>query len=157
MRCTAKSKRSGKQCKNPAMRGKDKCPMHGGKTPIKHGLYSKYAPALLAAKIEEMRQAQQREQKLTDIVEQLAVLHALSATAMEAMKQAEAEKDTGAIVTAAGYIEQITETICRNIERHAKLTVGEKHLVTWRPDLSQLTDAELEILERILTRISPKP
>lgn len=29
-RCGARSKRSGQQCKNPAMRGRDKCRIHGG-------------------------------------------------------------------------------------------------------------------------------
>lgn len=40
--CTARSKRTGEPCNNPAIRGKDKCRMHGGKTPVKHGLTSKY-------------------------------------------------------------------------------------------------------------------
>jgi len=31
-RCTAKSKRSGKQCKNWAMRKKSRCRFHGGKS-----------------------------------------------------------------------------------------------------------------------------
>ena len=31
-RCTAKSKRSGVQCRAPAVRGKTKCRMHGGKS-----------------------------------------------------------------------------------------------------------------------------
>lgn len=43
-RCTAKSKRTHRRCANAAMLGKDKCRHHGGKTPIKHGLYSKYGP-----------------------------------------------------------------------------------------------------------------
>jgi hypothetical protein len=32
-RCAAKSKRSGNQCKAPAIRGKRVCRMHGGKSP----------------------------------------------------------------------------------------------------------------------------
>lgn len=54
MKCTAKSKRSGVQCRNWAVKGKDKCRMHGGATPVKHGLDSKYGPPpALAAKIAE--------------------------------------------------------------------------------------------------------
>ena len=39
--CTAKSKQSGQQCRRNAVPGKDKCHIHGGKTPSKHGGYSK--------------------------------------------------------------------------------------------------------------------
>jgi len=39
--CTAKSKRSGEQCRKRAVNGSTKCHMHGGKTPSKHGGYSK--------------------------------------------------------------------------------------------------------------------
>lgn len=57
-RCTARAKRSGKQCAKPAVRGTTKCAVHGGKstgprTPagqaksavanLKHGEYSKAA------------------------------------------------------------------------------------------------------------------
>ncbi len=44
MRCHAKSKRTHEQCHAYAMRGKQVCRMHGGKSPggpIKHGRYSK--------------------------------------------------------------------------------------------------------------------
>lgn len=41
-RCTGKAKTTGKQCKQPAVPGKDKCRYHGGRTPTKTGLYSKY-------------------------------------------------------------------------------------------------------------------
>lgn len=47
MQCTAKSKRTGVQCRAQAIRGKDKCRLHGGKTPCKHGRYSKYNPAVV--------------------------------------------------------------------------------------------------------------
>lgn len=51
VQCTAKSKRSGKQCERDAMKGKEVCYMHGGKTPrgfdlpqTKTGRHSKYLP-----------------------------------------------------------------------------------------------------------------
>lgn len=51
MRCEAKSKQSGEQCKRNASIGSTKCAMHGGKTPkgiasthFKTGRYSKHLP-----------------------------------------------------------------------------------------------------------------
>lgn len=51
MRCTAKSKQSGSQCKKDAVEGYTVCHIHGGKTPrglsspnFKTGKYSKYLP-----------------------------------------------------------------------------------------------------------------
>lgn len=60
MQCTAKSKRSGEQCKNAAMAGKNVCRMHGGKSlgglaspRLKTGRYSKYLPLQLADRYQE--------------------------------------------------------------------------------------------------------
>lgn len=57
MRCTAKSKQSGEQCKRHAVPGRNVCAMHGGKSPgglgsatLKSGKYSKYLPQGLAEK-----------------------------------------------------------------------------------------------------------
>lgn len=47
MQCTAKAKHTKEQCKAWAIRGKDKCKVHGGLTPCKHGRYSKYNPAIV--------------------------------------------------------------------------------------------------------------
>lgn len=56
--CTSKSKRSGQQCKNPAMPN-GKCRMHGGKSvsglahpSTKHGRYSKDLPTRMLANFE---------------------------------------------------------------------------------------------------------
>jgi hypothetical protein len=57
-RCTARSKRSGKRCQGPAVRGKQVCRMHGGSqgsgAPLgqrngnyRHGTYTKEGVALL--------------------------------------------------------------------------------------------------------------
>lgn len=58
--CTAKSKRSGEQCKRGAVPGSTKCHMHGGKSLVgaaspvlKTGRYSKYLPERLMARYGE--------------------------------------------------------------------------------------------------------
>jgi hypothetical protein len=60
MRCTAKSKQSGEQCKRNASTGRTVCAMHGGKTPVglasphlKTGRWSKDLPTRMAALYEE--------------------------------------------------------------------------------------------------------
>lgn len=62
MRCEAKSKQSGQQCKKDAIPGRAVCHIHGGKSLLgiaspsyKTGRYSKFLPARLAARYEEMR------------------------------------------------------------------------------------------------------
>jgi hypothetical protein len=40
-RCGAYARTTGNPCKSPAMKN-GRCRMHGGKTPIKHGLRSKF-------------------------------------------------------------------------------------------------------------------
>lgn len=45
-RCGAHARRTGQPCKNPAVRGKKRCRMHGGKStgrPVIHGRYTKKA------------------------------------------------------------------------------------------------------------------
>jgi hypothetical protein len=49
MKCTGHSKRTGEPCKKEAMKGREVCPAHGGKTPVgpaapnwKNGKYPKY-------------------------------------------------------------------------------------------------------------------
>ena len=60
MQCQAKSKRTGEQCKQPAVTGKRVCRFHGGLTPggmasvhFKHGRYSKYLPERLQERYQE--------------------------------------------------------------------------------------------------------
>jgi hypothetical protein len=64
MICKAKIRkglRKGEPCKRKAVAGRDFCPMHGGNTPIgpgsktyRHGRYSRYLPARLAEKYQQL-------------------------------------------------------------------------------------------------------
>jgi hypothetical protein len=66
LRCGAKT-RSGKPCQSPAVKGKERCRMHGGapgsgaprgnKNAVKHGLYTKEAKAQRRQISELMRQS----------------------------------------------------------------------------------------------------
>jgi len=62
MRCTAKSKQSGEQCKKDAMQGSTKCHIHGGKSlkgvaspAFTTGRYSKYLPEHLLPAYEDAK------------------------------------------------------------------------------------------------------
>jgi len=90
--------------------------MHGGATPIKHGLRSKYQPAVLMERIEEMRNSE----KLIDLKDMLAVQHILLAIALEKLQEAESNPEV--ISGLLNNVLSITETISKNIERHHKLT-----------------------------------
>jgi len=58
MQCEAKSKRTGKRCKAQAITDKTVCRHHGGKTPVKHGLFSKFPQAVAAQHLKAARQAE---------------------------------------------------------------------------------------------------
>lgn len=77
--CTAKSKRSGEQCKRMACHGSSKCAMHGGLTPkgaasphFKTGKYSKLLPARLRERYHEALE----DPKLLTMREELALTDA---------------------------------------------------------------------------------
>jgi hypothetical protein len=110
------------------MKGKDKCRKHGGKTPIKHGLYSKYLPTRACEIMAEMRA---ESDALLAVSEVVLTLHALLAERME----------SGIPVTE--LLPLITE-LAKNIERHHKITYGEKHTITTQgleQVLKQIVDA----------------
>lgn len=61
MKCTATAKRTGKPCKAPAIKGKDKCRVHGGMTPVMHGLFSKYPEAVAGEHIRAAKETELKE------------------------------------------------------------------------------------------------
>ena len=77
--CTATSKRTGERCKANAMKGKDVCRHHGGKSKVgaevatyRDGRYSRYLPERLAARYEEAS----RDTELLSLREDVALLDA---------------------------------------------------------------------------------
>jgi hypothetical protein len=124
MQCTAKSKRSGVQCGNDAIKGKDKCRMHGGKTPIKTGLYSKYAPQGLADMMEEAR----KDPRLTDVREILLVQSSLLNNFLKRYQMPEGE-GLALNQEAIQLLMNISDTIGKNIERLNKIEEGEKFTI----------------------------
>jgi hypothetical protein len=118
--CTAKAKRTGKQCRANAIKGKDKCRVHGGMTPIKHGMRSKYKGEVLGDRI----QALIDDPDLANMRLQLATLVALAESVLARVEAANEvdESNHSAIMTLA--IE-----LTKAIERYHKITEGTKHTI----------------------------
>jgi hypothetical protein len=84
--CTANSKRSGKRCRKPAMRGRSVCLVHGGKTPrgiaspqFRHGRYSRSLPGQL---LQEYEVAQQ-DPRLLSLRDEIALADATIAQLLQ--------------------------------------------------------------------------
>ena len=78
-RCTSWAYGQGRQCEKQAKDGMNKCPTHGGASlkgaaapSYKHGKFSKYAPAGIAARIEE----HVRDPELLNLTEDIAIWNA---------------------------------------------------------------------------------
>ena len=118
MECNAKSKRSQKKCKGQAVTGSDKCRMHGGNHPVKHGLFSKYAPTRLAAKIDEAR----NDPRLLDLREAIS----LQSSVLNEFLERHQAVDMPLTPQASSVLMNITEMMGKNIERLNKIEHGDK-------------------------------
>ena len=74
LRCNAKSKRSGEQCKNAAVKGMTKCRNHGGLTPKKKALSNKLPKYLTKEGVTEVFQKMLKAPSQLDMREELALL-----------------------------------------------------------------------------------
>lgn len=130
--CTAKSKRSGERCKQPAMHGRDVCYMHGGKTPrgaasphIKSGRWSKDLPTRLAARYAET----EHDAELMSLRQDIRLIDALilqnfenlesgeSAAAWEAMRKAVDNIEDGILAEQEGRVNAALRSMRDVIDR----------------------------------------
>lgn len=116
--CTAKTKRTGKQCRAYAVNNTDKCRIHGGMTPVKHGLYSKYTRTRLADRIEELR----TDPLLVDLREHIAAITALT---FEQLNQAGDNIDQETAANLSTLLDRLTKAIVR----HHEVTFGKRYVL----------------------------
>ena len=157
IRCKAKAKTTRRRCDQPAVKGKDVCRWHGGLTPIKHGLYSKYAPVRLSALIEENR----THPGLLDLRERIALIDALAQDFLENVQKAgdkvvlrPEERES-----LARLAKQSADTVVRlsEVEEGLKLVVRVETFQSFVGQVLEVLRAELrghpDLLERIAIRL----
>ena len=120
--CTAKAKRTGKRCRANAIRGKDKCRVHGGMTPVKHGFYSKYKSQRCTTRIEELLE----DPDLLDMRRPIAVLEALTSQLLEKLEKSE---DLAIDKEERAALMLLAKEQAKAIERYYKVTEGTKHTI----------------------------
>jgi hypothetical protein len=88
MRCKARSKRSGEQCKKDAMLGREVCHIHGGKSPtgiaspnLTHGKHSRDLPTRLHQRYHEFL----GDRRYTELRDEVALIDALLAQTLRAL------------------------------------------------------------------------
>jgi hypothetical protein len=123
-----KKNRQGKPCGMLAgwgttHNGDGACKFHGGATPIKHGLYSKYKGKLVADRVEELVD----DPELLDMRRPIAVLEALTQRLLEALEPTDTVGIIGQDVRMA--LLQLAKEQAKAIERYHKITEGTKYTI----------------------------
>lgn len=127
MRCKAKSKRSGDQCKKDAVQGYEVCHIHGGKSlrsvdhpNYKHGLYDRYAPTKIKDKVSGFMDADP-----LDLTSELALARALLAQFLTQFEHM--PLDAISISIFNDVINNVRRTVesITSIKNNAKLTAAE--------------------------------
>ena len=120
--CQAKAKSTGEQCKNPAMKGKDVCRLHGGKAgaPPKHGRYAEGTRERLQEKIKQYRDDPEREAQW----DELALLRAVLQDYLEGLTGRPDREAVETIVRLQSAIRRTLNTI-NKIESRSALTAAE--------------------------------
>ena len=149
--CGAKSKSTGKPCVRVAgfgtdHKGEGRCRTHGGKTPIKHGLYSSVMPPEYREKYETLRQAP----NTNSLIEELAFLRTVLMR-LEAKHGAKSVVALGEIeVEPLQMIAECIEQISRVAKRKHDMEEGQK--ITF--SLTDLTDFSDAIMQAIVKHVS---
>jgi hypothetical protein len=121
-KCGAKT-RNGTQCNRPSGWGTKhvgigKCKLHGGASPIKHGLYSKYTKHTLADTVQTLVD----DPELTNLRQQIAFKQAMILGRLDHVGEGMAEADMR-------FLADLSEKVARDIERLNKIEHGEKFVL----------------------------
>lgn len=118
--CNARN-RSGSHCELPAGWGTDhvgegRCKLHGGASPVRHGLYSKVTKHRLADRIAEVREREDLLELREQVAVQVSVVQEYLARLADGQFTAEDAKT----------VSKLVDEVSRNIERLKKLEHDEE-------------------------------
>ena len=102
------------------MKGKDVCDLHGGKTPIKHGLYSKYrfSDPLVAANYDRLMQHYKDNPiSIKDLTPEIVLIKSYLQTLIEKAPETDAKL--------TDFVSQLVLRLSWIIEKHVKVNEGE--------------------------------
>jgi hypothetical protein len=153
--CGAKT-RNGTLCNRPAGWGTKhvgigKCKLHGGASPIKHGLYSKYTKHTLADTVQTLVD----DPELTNLRQQIAFKQAMILDRLDHVGEGMAESDMR-------FLADLSEKVARDIERLNKIEHGEKFVLKVEEvqavvqQITFIINQEIqdeEVVERIANRL----
>jgi hypothetical protein len=163
-KCGAKGKRGRqKTCAHPAgfrtnHPGVGKCWLHGGATPIKHGLYSKVVSEQNQAMVEQLAKAPDLSSLDREIALMRVIIHEFSEKTFEAIEAIEGEKpEANAARFQAGVsrlqaIQEQIEQLSRVV--HRKSAIDTAAAVKLTPTL---TLQFIQIVEGLVARYVTKP
>ena len=119
-------KKDGNRCKGKALKGMDKCRMHGGalaKASLKHGLFSKYVPTQLGDMYGEFL----ADPEIKSLRGEIALVRSLMAKFLQLCQ----EDVTGRKLEESDKaIRQLTESIRRLVATCSKIEDGEKYHIS---------------------------
>ena len=111
--------------------------MHGGLTPIKHGLYSKYIRLPLKQKAEEILKD---KEKLLDLTREIARIKAI-------LSQFDDNDSMEISPDLLSSLFQATEVVRRLIETKHKMEYGEKHIITLK-EVHLVIEQVVQVIEQ---------
>lgn len=138
--CNART-RSGGYCKNRAGYGTDhvgvgRCKFHGGSTPVKHALYSRYRDALLGRGLGEVFDQLVNDPELKDLRQEAALLRAL---VIGRLKREDGSGDEA--------IPEIVERLSRVVKRLHEIEEG-RHVYVHVSGLQVVIQQVVQVIER---------
>ncbi len=147
--CEATSKRSGRRCRKHAMRGRNVCLVHGGKTPrgaasphFKTGRYSRSLPGHLLATYEDAR----RDPRLLSLRDELALTDAMLAETLSQLDDDSSEAKERRVFR---QVRRLIDQRRRLVETEVKHIVLAREMMTAEEAMT-LLGAVVEIVTRYL-------
>lgn len=146
--CGAKKKQNGGHCTRPAGWGTDhpgfgKCKLHGGCSPIKHGLYATTPRGTIGKHLTDYKQL--KDEQIGSLRDELGITLAIIQNLIDLIDDPKTQTDKDLIEARTEKLGQWLERRAKLTETHSKITKGEK-LTIHVDQLDRLLDLVAELL-----------